>query len=183
MTRGRRVDRGARAPCAFYRDGLERFDATDFRRAKTLNGFGNRVREDVRPNFVDIGDHERTHVDGLTATVEDLGGDPVEEACYDFGVEDADDFIAVAVVLENTGASAYDGSISLVSPADLLETGATTRSRSRSTTRRRWTRSCSRRAGSSSTVTDRASVRGRDEVDGTRAARVSARTLARVAGN
>ena len=166
MTRGRRVDRSARASCAFYRDGLERFDATDFGRAKTLNGFGNRVREDVRPNFVDIGDHERTHVDGLTAAV-----------------EDADDFIAVVAVLENTGASAYDGSISLVSPADLLETGATTRSRSRSTTRRRWTTSCSRRAGSSSTVTDRASVRGRDEVDGTRAARVSARTLARVAGN
>ena len=112
MTRGRRGDRGARAPCAFYRDRLERFDATDFGRAKTLNGFGNRVREDVRPNFVDIGDHERTHVDGLTAAVEDLGGDPVEEACYDFGVEDADDFIADAPVFSSTATTAMKSSAS-----------------------------------------------------------------------
>ncbi|MFB6304409.1 MAG: ferritin-like domain-containing protein [Haloferacaceae archaeon] len=110
---------------AFYRDGLERFDAADFRQARTLNGFGDRVRRDVRPNFVDIRDHEGTHVDALTATIEDLGGTPVEEACYDFGLESVEDFIAVAAVLENTGVSAYDGAIDLIGAANLLETGAT----------------------------------------------------------
>ena len=110
---------------AFYRDLLDRFDEKDFRRAKTLNGFGNRVREDVRPNLVDIRDHEKAHVDTLTAIIEDLGGDPVEEACYDFGVEDVDDFLAVAAVLENTGVSAYDGAIDLIERANLLTAGAT----------------------------------------------------------
>jgi len=110
---------------AFYRDGLERFDEKDFRRARTLNGFGNRVREDVRPNLLDVRDHEDTHVDTLTAVIEDLGGDPVGEACYDFGLDDADDFLGVAAVLENTGVSAYDGAIELVERADLLTAGAT----------------------------------------------------------
>ena len=110
---------------AFYRDLLERFDEKAFKKAKTLNGFGNRTREDVRPNLVDIRDHEQTHVDALTATIEDLGGEPVEEACYDFGVEDVDDFLAIAAVLENTGVSAYDGAIARIERANLLTTGAT----------------------------------------------------------
>ena len=110
---------------AFYRDGLERFGERDFRSAKALNGFGNRVRGDVRPNLVDIRDHEGTHVDTLTAVIDDLGGTPVEEACYDFGVSDADDFLGVAAVLENTGVSAYDGAISLIESGDLLTDGVT----------------------------------------------------------
>ncbi|WP_152041458.1 ferritin-like domain-containing protein [Salinigranum salinum] len=110
---------------AFYRDLLEEFDEKDFRRAKTLNGFGNRTREDVRPNLVDVRDHEKAHVDTLTEIIEDLGGDPVEEACYDFGVDDVDDFLAIAAVLENTGVSAYDGAISLIEDAELLTAGAT----------------------------------------------------------
>lgn len=110
---------------AFYRDGLERFDEIDFRRAKALNGFAHRVRSDVRPNLADIRDHEDTHVETLAAVVEDLGGDPVEEACYDFGYETPSAFLGVAAVLENTGVSAYDGAIDLLESADLLTAGAT----------------------------------------------------------
>lgn len=110
---------------AFYRDGLERFDERCFRRAKTLNGFGDRIVGDVRSNLLDIRDHEETHVDTLTQVIEDLGGDPVEEACYDFGIDDVEEFLAVAVVLENTGVSAYDGAINLIQRADLLTAGAT----------------------------------------------------------
>jgi len=110
---------------AFYRDGLERFDCADFRQAKSLNGFGNRVVEDVRPNFVDIRDHEKTHVDTLTDVIKDLGGEPVGEACYDFQIEGVDDFIAVAAVLENTGVSAYDGAIDKIENTDLVTAGAT----------------------------------------------------------
>jgi rubrerythrin len=110
---------------AFYRDGLERFEENDFERARTLQGLAYRTRKDIRPNFVTIRDHEKAHVDTLTAVIEDLGGEPVAEACYDFGLEDVDDFIAVAGVLENTGVSAYDGAISMVESADLLTAGAT----------------------------------------------------------
>ncbi|MFB6303116.1 MAG: ferritin-like domain-containing protein [Haloferacaceae archaeon] len=110
---------------AFYRDGLVKFDEADFNQADALRGFGRRVRDDVVPNFEDIRDHEGTHVDKLTSVVEDLGGTPVEEACYDFGVDTADQFIAVAAVLENTGVSAYDGAIDLIDAAPLLQAGAT----------------------------------------------------------
>jgi len=47
---------------AFYRDGLDRFDVKDFRKAKTLQGFSNRIKSDVRPNLVDVREHEETHV-------------------------------------------------------------------------------------------------------------------------
>ncbi len=110
---------------AFYRDGLARFDQSDFASAKTLQGFSSRVRKDVRPNLVDVREHEETHVETLTAVISDLGGDPVSEAEYDFGVDDADDFLAVAAVLENTGVTAYDGSIALIENGDLQTAGAT----------------------------------------------------------
>lgn len=110
---------------AFYRDGLDRFDTKDFRRADALRGFGNRIKGDVRSKLVDIREHEETHVDALTATIENLGGDPVEEACYDFGYDSVSGFLGVAAVLENTGVSAYDGAISLIEQEELLTTGAT----------------------------------------------------------
>lgn len=68
---------------AFYRDGLGRFDDADFKRSKTLNGFGNRVRNDVRRDLVDIGAHEKARVDTLTTVVEALGDDPFPDACDD----------------------------------------------------------------------------------------------------
>jgi rubrerythrin len=110
---------------AFYRDGLDRFSQRDFRCSKTLNGFGNRVVEDVHPYLLDIRNHEATHAETLTSVVQDLGGEPVEEACYDFGYEDVDEFLGIAAVLENTGVSAYDGAIDLIESAELLTAGAT----------------------------------------------------------
>jgi rubrerythrin len=110
---------------AFYRDGLERFDESDFKGAKALRGFANRVRGDVRSNLEDVRDHEETHVDTLTAVITDLGGEPVEEACYDFGYDTVSEFLGIAAVLENTGVSAYDGAISQIEAEELLTAGAT----------------------------------------------------------
>jgi rubrerythrin len=110
---------------AFYRDGLERFDAKDFRKSDALRGFSNRIVGDVQPNLEDVRDHEDTHVDTLTSVIESLGGTPVEEACYDFGYDTVSEFLGVAAVLENTGVSAYDGAISLIETEELLTAGAT----------------------------------------------------------
>lgn len=110
---------------AFYRDGLEQFGCREFRQSKTLNGFSNRVTSEVETNLTDIRAHEETHVDTLTSVIGDLGGEPVEEANYDFGVSNVDEFLAVAAVLENTGVSAYDGAINKIENADLLTAGAT----------------------------------------------------------
>lgn len=110
---------------AFYRDGLARFDDKDFKKADALKGFGNRIRSDVQPNLEDVRDHEKTHVDTLTDVINSLGGDPVGEACYDFGYDNVTEFLGVAAVLENTGVTAYDGAISLIETEELLTAGAT----------------------------------------------------------
>jgi hypothetical protein len=48
-----------------------------------------------------IRDHEGAHVETLTAVITDLGGEPVEEAAYDFGVTDAATFLATAAPREH----------------------------------------------------------------------------------
>jgi len=92
---------------AFYRDGLEQFSAGDF-------------DDGVYDNLILVRDHEGAHVEALSATITDLGGEPVEEAEYDFGYEDAAGFLEVAAALENTGVSAYDGAASAIENVDLL---------------------------------------------------------------
>ncbi len=97
---------------AFYRDGLEGFSADDF-------------DEGVYDNLLLVRDHEGDHVDTLVSVITDLGGEPVEEAEYDFGYEDADGFLSVAAALENTGVSAYDGAGASLESVDLLNAAGT----------------------------------------------------------
>ncbi|MDQ3542101.1 MAG: ferritin-like domain-containing protein [Chloroflexota bacterium] len=97
---------------AFYRDGLAGFEIDDF-------------DSGVYDNLILIRDHEGAHVDALVATISDLGGEPVEEAEYDFGYEDADGFLMVAAALENTGVSAYDGAGANIESVDLLNAAGT----------------------------------------------------------
>lgn len=111
---------------AFYRDVGSQFDEKDYRRAEFLRGFGNRVRDDVVENFQDIAEHEQTHVDFLTDVINgNFDEDPVTEACYDFGVDDVDEFAKIARKLENTGVSAYTGSLADIDTAEYATAGAT----------------------------------------------------------
>ncbi len=98
---------------AFYRDGLAEIGADGI----TALGF----QEGVFDRLSEIGDHEAAHVEALTATITELGGEPVEEAEYDFGYgDDPDAFLEVAAALENTGVSAYDGAAAAIESVDLL---------------------------------------------------------------
>jgi hypothetical protein len=103
---------------AFYRDGLDQFSEADF----TDAGFNPAVVEYLGL----IRDHERDHVDTLTSVIGDLGGEPVEEAEYDFGYSDVAGFIGVAQALENTGVSAYQGAAADLIDEDELLTAALT---------------------------------------------------------
>jgi rubrerythrin len=103
---------------AFYRDGLDQFGEADF----TDAGFAPVVFEYLGL----IRDHEQEHVDTLTTVIGDLGGEPVEEAEYDFGYEDVAGFLAVAQALENTGVSAYQGAAQFLIDEDELLTAALT---------------------------------------------------------
>jgi len=103
---------------SFYRDALNKFTLDDF----TAN---NLTQQDL-DYFNDIAEHEAVHVSTLVQVIRSLGGVAVEECQYDFGYGDSfTQFVAVAQALENTGVSAYDGAIAMIT-VDALKTAAAT---------------------------------------------------------
>ncbi len=71
--------------------------------------------------YIDIlAAHEKTHVDALTAVIENAGGTAVQEAKYKFPSFS----LPFAVTLEDTGVHAYLGAAPLIKSAALLLTAA-----------------------------------------------------------
>ena len=103
---------------AFYRDGLEQFTADQFTEA----GFAGVVAD----YFAEIRDHEAAHVETLASVITDLGGEPVQEAQYDFGYSDVLGFVEIGQALETTGVSAYQGAAASLIENDELLTAALT---------------------------------------------------------
>jgi hypothetical protein len=94
---------------AFYRDGIGQFN---FGQGPFL--------ESIDDYLAAIGEHEAAHVATLTQVITDLGGEPVQEATYDFGYTDARSFLATAAAVENLGVRAYDGAGAAISDPGLL---------------------------------------------------------------
>ncbi|SHG58340.1 ferritin-like domain-containing protein [Halobaculum gomorrense] len=107
---------------AFYRTGLETFDPADFVESKATIVSTEADAAVLYENLETIGEHEVAHVDLLRRAVELLGGTPVEEAKYDFRLEDVAGFMSLASTLENTGVAAYAGAAPAVESPDLLRT-------------------------------------------------------------
>lgn len=105
---------------AYYRDGLDIYTREDLS-IYDITGFP------AYDLFRLIRDHEREHVDALTQLISDANGTPVDECTYDFGsaYQNVADFVALAEVFENTGVSAYDGAIHLITNPDYQTAGAT----------------------------------------------------------
>lgn len=104
---------------AFYRDHLPSQSAF-------LNAG---YRTSVRNRFIEIGGHEKTHVDFLEKA---LGDKAVKECKYEFGITGPDSFVATAQLLEGVGVSAYLGAAAnITNPAYLQAAGSilTTESR------------------------------------------------------
>jgi len=102
----------------FYRMFNDEFSAMDIESA----GFGS----NVRGRLESIEAHEAEHVDVLVSVIGSLGGTPVTEAMYNFGVTDVDSYIATAQVLENLGVGAYTGAAQFLIESDDLLTAALT---------------------------------------------------------
>ncbi len=109
---------------AFYK-GLSKFTANDFRNAGALAPFGTRVSSNVFTLLGEIGAHEQAHVDAISKVITSLGGTPAPACTYNFGYTTADDFLKVAMALENTGVTAYDGAIGLLTNPDIIQASAT----------------------------------------------------------
>lgn len=103
---------------SFYRDSNAMFSEADFEDA----GFDSAVYG----RFKSIQQHESDHVDVLVSTISTLGGEPVGELMYSFGVTDVDSYVATAQVLENLGTGAYTGAAQFLIDEDELLTAALT---------------------------------------------------------
>ena len=109
----------------FYRRYLEKFSEREIEGAAIFGGFGNRLRRKIYENLVRIRNHEKTHVETLIKVIKSLGGKPVGDSEYKFGVKSVADFVATAQVLEDTGVMAYDGAIAYIHRPGLQTAGAT----------------------------------------------------------
>ncbi len=105
---------------AFYRDQLPRFKSNKFNRYNRYAPRGSKAYE----LFTAIRDHEGAHVQTLTDTIVSLGGTPVPELTYNFGVDSVQEFVQLAQTLENTGVSAYIGALALIDAPALQTAGA-----------------------------------------------------------
>jgi rubrerythrin len=109
----------------FYKRLLNRYSERQIEGASIFDGFGNEVRSKIYQNLVLIRDHEKTHVETLIKVIKSLGGKPVGESEYDFGVNTLKEYVALAQVLEDTGVMAYDGALAYIHKAGLQTAGAT----------------------------------------------------------
>jgi len=93
----------------FYREALATFAPEDFDETGSVYAL-----------LEQVGAHEAAHVDALTATISDLGGEPVTEGTYDFGYTDVSTFLVTAAAIENVGVAAYAGaapSVAVLAPS------------------------------------------------------------------
>jgi len=93
----------------FYHQGMEDFSAEEFVNADVACNVCPELRQMIPEHIKVVGEHEHAHVETLTQTIQDIGGDPVEAAEYDFGYSTPSEFLELAMVFENTGVAAYAG--------------------------------------------------------------------------
>ena len=110
---------------AFYVQGLARFGASDFNNSLYTPVFGSKINGNVLTYVQAIRDHELAHVSALVSTITSLGGTPAAACTYNFGVNNVNDFLMVAMALENTGVMAYDGAIAMITNPDVKQAAAT----------------------------------------------------------
>ena len=114
-----------RLEATFYRRVLDMFSQRRFESSEVFDGLGSYLRKNAYENFKRINRHENTHVRTLVDVIKSLGGKPVPQSKYAFGISSVKSAVRIAQVLENTGVSAYDGAIAHISAATLLTAGAT----------------------------------------------------------
>ncbi len=94
---------------------LEYLETAFYKKAQKLGLSGS-----VKKLAKTFGDQESQHVDALTSTVKKLGGKPAAMPTFNFPVKDEKSFLKLAVTLEDTGVSAYNGAAPMISSKDVL---------------------------------------------------------------
>ncbi|KAG0347035.1 hypothetical protein BG004_000260 [Podila humilis] len=102
----------------FYKQGLAKFKASNF----TDAGYNGST---IHGRFVEMGNHEREHVEAITAAINKLKKKPVDPCTYKFPLENVTSFLTAARAMEQVGVSAYLGAAAKGDiKGDMLATGA-----------------------------------------------------------
>jgi rubrerythrin len=95
---------------------LEYLEAAFYEEALSKAGLSG----DAKKLAMEIGDHEKQHVDALTGAIKKAGGKPVQAPMVKFPLTNQASFLKLAMAFEDTGVSAYDGAAPMISSAEVL---------------------------------------------------------------
>lgn len=103
---------------------LEFFEAELY---KTLLGLGKLQGKDLQ--YIQLfGMQEQAHVDAVLATIQKLGGTPVQKGTYNFGAagptDTRDQVLTILATVEAVGVSAYEGAAGFIQNTDILAAAA-----------------------------------------------------------
>jgi hypothetical protein len=102
---------------------LEYLEADFYRRGVDGGALSGRELALVTP----IRDHEQAHVDALTATINDLGGQPVKSPKFKYPegtFTKKAAFLETASVFEELGVTAYHGQVTMIKNVEILAAAA-----------------------------------------------------------
>jgi rubrerythrin len=102
---------------------LEYLEATFYEEGLKGNLLSGREKEIVQA----VGAHEQAHVDALTQTITDLGGEPVAKPKFKIPpatFKDKETFLQTAITFEELGVTAYHGQVPEVETPDILGAAA-----------------------------------------------------------
>jgi hypothetical protein len=106
---------------AYYNEFLEEYSESEVERSEAARVFADPgSRFGTYQKIEEVRDHEEAHVEALTGTIEDLGGEPVEPLEYDFPYESIEAFAELSATIEAVGVSAYAGAAPLIDSDDVL---------------------------------------------------------------
>ncbi len=94
---------------------LEFLEADFYRQAQKLG-----LKGEYKSLAEEFGANEQAHVDALKDTIGQLGGKPVKSPEFAFGLKSQKDFEKLAVTLEDTGVSAYNGAGPMIESKEVL---------------------------------------------------------------
>lgn len=106
----------------FYKEGLDTIGEEALLECSVFGDEDDPLRERAYDELRTIQEHEEAHIEALGSAIENLGGEPVEEPEFDFGLrtEYAEVFIATAAQLEDVGVSAYADAAPYIEAEELL---------------------------------------------------------------
>ncbi len=115
VTRALAQDGGGDVDILNFALTLEYLEADFYRQASKLS-----LKGQYKSLAKEFGANEQEHVDALVATIGQLGGKPVKSPKFTFGLKTQKDFEKLAITLEDTGVSAYNGAAPMIKSKEVL---------------------------------------------------------------